>query len=136
MATKRLNFYKYQHAFEGLLNLEKYISESKLDLGIFHLVKFRASQINKCAYCLDMHSIDALANGESDQRLFVLEAWREAPFYSDKERAALAWTEALTLISENEVSDELYETVQKYFDEEELMALTMTVIAINGLNRL
>ena len=98
--------------------------------------KTRASQINGCAYCLDMHTKDARAAGETEQRLYALSAWRETPFYSERERAALAWTEALTLISENHVPDDVYEAARECFTEEELVNLTMAVIAINGWNRL
>ena len=121
---------------KGLLEIERYVAESGLDRTIFELVKLRASQINGCAYCLDMHTKDARAAGETEQRLYLLSAWRETPFYSDKERVALEWTEALTLISENEVSDELYRKVEEHFEKKELMALTMAIIAINGWNRL
>ncbi|MFP5404820.1 MAG: carboxymuconolactone decarboxylase family protein, partial [Gammaproteobacteria bacterium] len=99
-------------------------------------VKMRASQINGCGFCLDMHSKDARAMGETEQRLYVLSAWREAPFYSDRERAALAWTEALTLISTNDVPDEVYEEARRHFDEKELVDLSLAVVAINGWNRL
>ncbi|MBW7868376.1 MAG: carboxymuconolactone decarboxylase family protein [Brumimicrobium sp.] len=124
-------------AIKGLLELEKYVHESTLDQTIFELVKFRASQINGCAYCLDMHSIDARANGETEQRLYLTSCWREAPkLFNDKEKAALEWTEALTLISEVEIEDELYERVHAQFGDKEMLALTMTIIAINGWNRL
>jgi AhpD family alkylhydroperoxidase len=96
----------------------------------------RASQLNDCAYCLDMHSQDARAAGETEQRLYVLSAWHETPFFSERERAALAWTEALTLIAENDVSDELYEIAREHFDEKELTDLSLAIIAINSWNRL
>ncbi|MGB3345389.1 MAG: carboxymuconolactone decarboxylase family protein [Aequorivita sp.] len=124
------------NALKGMLEMEKYLAQSGLDRTIFELVKMRASQINGCAYCLDMHSKDARLAGETEQRLYALPAWRETSFYSEKERAALAWTESLTLISENDVSDALYENVKKHFDEKELLALTMAIVAINGWNRL
>jgi AhpD family alkylhydroperoxidase len=123
-------------AMKGMMEMEKYLRNSELDETIYELVKMRASQINGCAFCLDMHSKDARAAGETEQRLYGLDAWREAPYYSDKERAALEWTEAVTLISENHVPDELYNSVREYFDEQELVALTMAVVAINGWNRL
>src|SRR5690554_838094 len=105
MEKQRLNYGQVApNGIKGLLEIEKYVSESGLDRKIFELVKMRASQINGCAYCLDMHSKDARAEGETEQRLYLLNAWREAPFYSEKERAALAWTETLTLISENDIS--------------------------------
>lgn len=134
----RLDYFKVDaSAMKGLLEMEKYVHESDLDPKIFELVKFRASQINNCAYCIDMHSKDARADGESEQRLYVLSAWREAPFfYTEKERAALEWTEALTLLPQGEVEDELYERVLQLFGEKEMLALTITIIAINGWNRL
>lgn len=137
MEKQRLNYGKVaSEGIKGLLQIEKYIHASGLDPIIFELVKIRASQLNGCAYCLDMHSKDARENGETEQRLYLLNAWREAPFYSEKERAALKWTEALTLISENDISNELYDEVAAHFDEKELMALTMTIVGINGWNRL
>lgn len=123
-------------ALKGMLELEKYVHESGLERKLYELVKTRASQINGCAYCLDMHTKDARKAGETEQRLYALNAWRETPFYSERERAALAWTEALTLISEYDVADELYEATRKEFSEKELVALTMAIIAINGWNRL
>src|SRR5688572_32222739 len=96
----------------------------------------RASQINGCSYCLDMHSKDARANGETEQRLYGLSAWRETPFYSARERAALEWTEAVTLVGETHVPDEIYERVRQLFDESELVALTFAVVVINSWNRL
>lgn len=124
------------NALKGLIELDKYVQASNIGSKLYELVKMRASQINGCAYCLDMHSKDARAEGETEQRLYGLTAWREAPYYSDRERAALAWTEALTEISVNEVSDVLYKSVRKYFNEQEMIALTMLIIAINGWNRL
>ena len=119
-----------------MLELEKYVHGSGLERTLYELVKTRASQINGCAYCLDMHTKDARKAGETEQRLFALSAWRETSFYTNRERAALAWMEALTLISENDVPDELYEATRKYFDEKEIIALTMAIVAINGWNRL
>jgi AhpD family alkylhydroperoxidase len=101
-----------------------------------HQLTTDASQINGCAYCLDMHSKDARANGETEQRLYGLDAWRETPYYSERERAALEWTEALTLVSETRVPDEVYERVRKQFSEDELAHLSLAVVAINGWNRL
>jgi AhpD family alkylhydroperoxidase len=133
----RLNYAEVApNALKAMLELEKYVHASGLELPLYELVKTRASQINGCAYCLDMHTKDARKAGETEQRLYALSAWRETPFYTDRERAALAWTEALTLISENEVSDELYERLSKFFSEEERVVLTMAIIAINGWNRL
>lgn len=123
-------------AMKAMLGLEKYVHGSGLEVKLYELVKTRASQINGCAYCLDMHTKDARKAGETEQRLYALPAWRETPFYTDRERAALEWTEALTLISTNHVSDELYAEVSKHFTEQELVALTMAIVAINGWNRL
>jgi AhpD family alkylhydroperoxidase len=123
-------------ALRAMAGLERYNHENGLEASLVELVKMRASQINGCAYCLDMHSKDARAAGETEQRLYVLDAWREAPFYSDRERAALAWTEAVTQISKGGISDELFSTARAQFSEKELVALTMAVIAINGWNRL
>ena len=116
--------------------LQSYVNECGPEASLLELVKTRASQINRCAYCIDMHTKDARAYGESEQRLYGLPAWREAPYYTERERAALAWTEALTLIADHEVSDELYEQVRQHFSEAELVNLTLAIIAINGWNRL
>jgi AhpD family alkylhydroperoxidase len=123
-------------AAQALFGLEAYIRHSGLEHTLLELVKTRASQINGCAYCIDMHTKDARAEGETEQRLYGLTAWRETPFYSERERAALEWTEALTLISQNNVPDELYERVRKQFTEAELINLSLAVVAINGWNRL
>ena len=120
----------------AMLGLERQVHQAGFDRGLLDLVRMRASQINGCAYCLDMHSKDARANGESEQRLYALNAWRETPFYSPRERAALEWTEALTLVSETHVPDEVYEQVREQFSEEELAQLSLAVVAINGWNRL
>lgn len=127
---------KYQDSIKGLIELEKYVAASGLEHATFELVKLRASQINGCAYCIDMHTKDARKAGETEQRLYGLSAWRETPFYSKRERAALEWTEALTLISDNEISDEFYEKIKIQLGEDHLMVLTMAIIAINGWNRL
>lgn len=116
--------------------LESAVHRSGLEQSLLEIVKMRASQINGCAYCLDMHSKDALAAGETAQRLLLLDAWREAPFYSDRERAALAWTEAVTLIHEDGTSDAVYEQARAVFGEQGLANLTLAIIAINGWNRL
>ncbi len=115
--------------------LQSYVTHSGLEPALVELVKVRASQINGCAYCIDMHTKDARANGESEQRLYALNAWRETPFFTDRERAALAWTEALTLISRDQAPDPVYEEVQKHFNEKELVPLTLAIVAINGWNR-
>ncbi|HUI33228.1 MAG: carboxymuconolactone decarboxylase family protein [Dysgonamonadaceae bacterium] len=124
------------NAIKGLLELEKYVANSGLERPLYELVKIRASQINGCAFCLDMHTKDARKAGETEQRIYALNAWRETPFYTNRERAALDWTEALTLISENEIPDSLYQATQEYFTENEMITLTMAIIAINGWNRL
>jgi AhpD family alkylhydroperoxidase len=123
-------------AVHAMYGLEKYVQNCGLEHSLLELIKMRSSQLNGCAYCLDMHSKDARAAGETEQRLYALNAWRETPFFTDRERAALEWTEALTLISANHVPDELYARVSKHFSEAELVNLSMAVIAINGWNRL
>lgn len=123
-------------AYRAMASLEQYIHSSSLEPGLVHLLKFRASQINGCAYCLDMHSKDARALGETEQRLYGLDAWRETPYYTERERAALAWIEALTLIREGHVEDEVFEEARKVFSEQELVDLSMVAVAINGWNRL
>jgi AhpD family alkylhydroperoxidase len=125
-----------QEAQKAMYALENYLAESGLEHSLIHLMKMRASQINGCAYCIDMHSKDARALGETEQRLYELDAWRETPFYSDRERAALAWTEAITLVSETHVPDSVYEEVRKFFNEKEIVDLTFVVTTINAWNRL
>ncbi len=122
--------------FKAMLGLGEYLQECGLEESLINLVHFRASQINGCAYCLDMHSKDLRAAGETEQRLYSLEAWRECPYYTDRERAALAWTEAVTLVADGRVPDEVYENVRQHFSEKELADLTLAVVAINGWNRL
>jgi AhpD family alkylhydroperoxidase len=121
---------------QAMLGIEQQVRQAGFDHRLLDLVRMRASQINRCAYCLDMHSKDARANGESEQRLYGLEAWREAPYYSARERAALEWTEALTLVSETGVPDDVYERVREQFSEEELAPLSLAIVSINGWNRL
>ncbi len=123
-------------AIQAMLGLESYVKDSGLEHSLLELVKTRVSQINGCAYCIDMHTKDARAAGESEQRLYGLSAWRETPFYTERERAALEWAEALTLISENDVPDEQYERIREQFSEDELVKLSLAVVAINGWNRL
>jgi len=133
----RIDYRKYApEAQKAMLALEKYISDSGLEPLLVHLMKMRASQINGCAYCIDMHSIDARALGETEQRLYALDAWRETPFFSDRERAALAWTEAITVVSETHVPDAVFEEVKKYFSEKEIMDLTIVATTINMWNRM
>jgi len=119
-----------------MLGLERVVHASDLEPELLELVKLRASQLNGCAHCLDMHSKDARARGESEQRLHVLAAWREAPFYSERERAALAWCEALTLLPETGAPDDVYEQLADVFGDEEIVVLTLAIVAINGWNRL
>jgi AhpD family alkylhydroperoxidase len=121
--------------YRSYLALNHAAAGSGLEPSLLELVKTRASQINGCAYCLDMHTKDARANGETEQRLYLLAAWREAPFYTDRERAALAWTEALTLVSESHVPDDVYEEARRHFSEEELVNLSWAIVVINGWNR-
>jgi AhpD family alkylhydroperoxidase len=124
-------------AYQALLGLEMFVrKQSRLEPALIQLVKIRASQINGCAYCIDMHSKDARAEGETEQRIYALSAWEETPFFTDRERAALALTEAITLIGEDHVSDAVYEKARKSFSEEELVNLTLAIITINGWNRL
>ena len=127
-------------AFSGVMKamygLEEPLRHSGLDAALRELVKARASQVNGCAYCIDMHTKDARAQGETEQRLYGLSAWRETPFYTDRERAALEWTEQLTLIANRDVPDELYARVREQFSEEEMASLTLAVVQINGWNRL
>ncbi len=121
---------------QALSGLEAYVRASGLEAELLHLIKTRASQLNGCAYCIDMHTKDARAGGETEQRLYALPAWRETPFYTDRERAALAWTEAVTLVSQGPVPDDLYAEVRAHFSEKALVDLTLAIIAINGWNRL
>jgi|SRR5690554_5327173 len=133
----RLNYSKLEPAaLRAMLELENYVADSGLDPSLRELIKIRASQINGCAYCIDMHTKDARAAGETEQRIYALNAWRETPFFTDRERAALEWTEALTLIAEINISDQLYEATREHFTESEIIALNIAVIAINGWNRL
>jgi AhpD family alkylhydroperoxidase len=122
--------------YQAMLGLETYMRQSGLEKPLLELIKMRASQINGCAYCLDMHSKDARAAGETEQRLYGLNAWEESPFYSERERAALAWTEAVTLVSQGHVPDEVFEKVKKQFSDKEIVALTIAVAQINAWNRL
>jgi len=120
-------------AFSGV---EKYVRKCGLEHSLLELVKLRASQMNGCAYCVDMHTKDSRAGGETEQRLYATAVWQETPFFTDRERAALAWTEAVTLISQNHVPEVVFQLARKQFSEKELVDLTMAIIAINGWNRL
>lgn len=123
-------------AYHAMMGLETFIRKaSKLEPVLLELIKTRASQINGCAFCIDMHTKDARAAGETEQRLYALSAWRETPFFTDRERAALAWTEAVTLVTEGHVEDEVFTQAREQFSEEELTNLTLAVITINGWNR-
>jgi AhpD family alkylhydroperoxidase len=133
----RIDYRKHApEAIKAMLDLEKYIASSGLDHQLIHLLKMRASQINGCAFCIDMHAKDARALGETEQRLYELDAWRETPFYTDRERAALAWTEAVTNVAQTHVPDEVYEEVRKQFSEKEIVDLTVVAAVINMWNRI
>ncbi|HZY34141.1 MAG TPA: carboxymuconolactone decarboxylase family protein [Rhodanobacter sp.] len=137
MTKSRVDYRKAApDAFKAMLALEAGVHRTGLEPSLIELVKMRVSQINGCAYCLDMHSKDARAAGETEQRLYLLSAWREAPFYTDRERAALSWAEAVTLVATNDLSDALYDEVRTQFDEKGMVELTLAIIAINGWNRL
>lgn len=123
-------------AYKAMFGLEQYLRKCGLEESLLHMVKLRASQINGCAYCLDMHWKDLRAIGESEQRLYSLDAWRECPWYSERERAALEWTEALTLIANNHVPDGVYQRVSPHFSEKELSDLTLAITTINAWNRI
>lgn len=133
----RINIQKDgMQALNALYGLGKYLSRSPIEQPLLNLVYFRVSQINGCAFCLDMHSKDLRAEGETEQRLYVLDAWREAPFYSARERAALEWSEALTKLRSGSVADAIYDNARKHFSEAEMIDLTMAVITINSYNRI
>jgi AhpD family alkylhydroperoxidase len=133
----RINYSKVaSEGIRALSGLDAYVLSSGLQPGLLDLIKTRASQLNGCAYCIDMHTKDARSRGETEQRLYTLPAWRQTPFYTDRERAALAWTEAVTLISQGSVSDTLYEDARRHFSDKELVDLTLALVAINGWNRL
>jgi AhpD family alkylhydroperoxidase len=123
-------------AIQAMRKLEEYVRGSGLEGSLLELVRLRASQMNGCAYCIDMHTKDARAQGESEQRLYAVVVWRDTPFFTDRERAALAWTEAVTWMSWEHMPDDVYQTARRHFAEKELVDLTMAVIAINGWNRL
>ena len=134
---QRINaFEKSPGALKALYALGGYLTKSTIERKLLNLIDYRVSQINGCAFCLDMHSKDLLADGENAQRLFVMDAWRETPFFSDRERAALTWAEAVTKLTNNDVPDEVYETARQQFSEQELVDLTMAVITINCYNRI
>src|SRR5436305_254541 len=121
---------------KAMSGLHMFVRNCGLDHSLLELVKLRASQLNGCAHCIDMHTKELRADGESEQKLYLLNAWRESPFYTDRERAALAWTEAVTLVASSQVPDDVYEMARLEFSEEELVNLTFALVAINGANRL
>ena len=136
--TPRVNAAQYMGGgmAQAMLALQAQVEASGLERSLLELVKIRASQINGCAYCIDMHTKDARAFGETEQRIYALSAWREGPFFTPRERAALAWTESLTRVADTHVPDETFEEARGQFDERELVALTFAIVAINGWNRL
>ena len=123
-------------AMNAMFGLGKYLSQTALDKRLLDLINLRVSQINGCAYCIDMHWKDLRATGENEQRLYGLDAWRESPYYTERERAALAWAEAVTRVSEMHVPDEVFEEAKRQFNDQDLADLTLNVVAINGWNRL
>jgi AhpD family alkylhydroperoxidase len=134
---QRLNPYKNApDAYRAMQGLQSYVNECGLEPSLQELVKIRASQINGCAYCIAMHVRDARKKGESDERMHLLNAWREAPIYTARERAALAWTEAVTKLADGHVPDAIYEAARREFSEKELVDLTLAVVVINGWNRI
>jgi len=134
---ERINILKTDpKAYEAMIGLEKYIAQSGLDKKLYELIKTRASQINGCAYCINMHTRDAMKEGETAQRLFLLDAWRETDLYTSKERAVLELVEAMTLISNRHVSDEIYEDAMAHLSDKEMSAVIMAVVTINGWNRI
>lgn len=123
-------------AIQAMRKVEEYVRSSGIERSLLELIKLRASEMNGCAYCVDMHTQDARVQGETEQRLYAVAAWRDAPFFTERERAALAWTEAVTWVSWQHVPDEVYQAARCYFSEKELVELTMAIIAINGWDRL
>jgi AhpD family alkylhydroperoxidase len=123
-------------AYQAMVGLERHLSACSLDKKLIHMIKLRASQINGCAYCIDMHWKDARAMGETEQRLYGLDAWEESPYYTDRERAALKWTEALTLIRDGHAPDAVHDRVRSQFNEQEVADLTFAIAAINAWNRM
>ena len=125
-----------QGALKAMLGISAYLAKSPLEKKLQHLIEYRVSQINGCAYCLDMHSKDLRHEGETEQRIYMLPAWRETPLYTDRERAALAWAESITLLGEDRVSDEVFEQAREEFTDEELIDLTLVITTVNSWNRL
>ena len=123
-------------AYRAMLGLEQYLAQTKLDKKLLCLIKVRASQINKCAFCIDMHTKEARKAGETEQRLYALNAWRETPFFTDRERAVLAFTEAVTLVADNSIDDELHSLISRYFSQPEIVQILMAISTINVWNRI
>lgn len=136
MSDRRIDYSNFKPGLDAMHRFEKAVSGSDLEQSLLELVRMRASQINKCAYCLDMHSKDARANGETEQRLYGLSAWRETPYYTDRERAALALTEVITLLSDHGVPDDVIAAAEPFFTPEDLAALVYAIVGINAWNRL
>ena len=136
MSTPRVNYAEVApHAFKAMLGLEKALGESQLEKSLHELVKIRASQLNGCAYCIDMHTADAIKLGETPRRIFALSAWHETPFFSERERAALLWTETLTLLAERGAPEDVYNQVAEHFSDREMADLTFAIATINAWNR-
>jgi AhpD family alkylhydroperoxidase len=133
--SARVDITKYPEELKAMYGLDRIARERGIDRKLLHLIKTRVSQINGCAYCVDMHTKDARAEGETEQRLYALSAWQETPFYTPRERGALEWAETLTLIASRDVPDELYTRTRDHFTEAELVGLTLAIVAINGWNR-
>ena len=134
---QRINPYENgDNSMRGLFGLSSGLSKSTIEKSLQDLISFRVSQINGCAYCLDMHSKDLRAEGEAEQRLYMMDVWRETTLYTERERAAFAWAEAVTKLTDNNVPDQVYQDTRKQFSEQELVDLTLAVIAINSFNRI
>lgn len=135
--SSRIDYYKASpEAVKAMIGLENFVNKCGLERSLLDLVKLRASQINGCAYCIDVHCNDARKNGESERRLYAVAVWHDTSFFTDRERAALAWTEAVTLLSETHAPDDIYQEVIRFFNEKETVDLTLAIITINGWNRL
>jgi len=136
MKTRFLMGKVYPKAYQAVLNLDDVVSNSSIDKSLQELIKIRASQINGCAYCIDLHTKDARKKGETEQRIYALSAWKESNFFTEKEKSVLALTEAITLINKEQVPDEIYDEVEKHFSEEVIAQLIMSIITINAFNRI
>lgn len=134
--TPRLNLFATPALIKPLLDMSQAVAANGLEASLLELVKLRASQINGCAWCMDMHTKELRAAGESEQRIHLLSVWRECPFYDERERAALAWTEAVTLLTDRNVPDAVFETARAAFSEEDLVKLTVAIVTINAANRM